>query len=404
MTVNKNSPFRRTTRRRILARIVPLALGAALVVGAIGTIFSLATLRGNVLRSQASQLDSMTRVVDTRMSLIREELLEVAESSATRQFARSTLLDLTGMRLDQAQQEMLRVFFESLSTHSDNYIAVRYVTYTGAIWTEANVFEGVSPRGTGAVDLDAFSGTEFEAVVNAEPGEVFVSAVDSWQGDTSVIARLTPYLRFSTPVGESGLNSNAGIIQMDVLIAPILADLQRAYAIAVQNEPGQRLMLVDEQDHIIFDTGAPSRDFLRELGIGAQTDIVRTLPQIGANIATQSSGEGDGYLYTSSHIAMTETTNWRIIYLNDSALVQQQAISVAGLNLGLSLIAGLVLIVMLNEGVRRVLRPLDDVALSGGKPVSRSAAVSGDAPDDLAHLIGTLQANAEKAARAARRT
>src|SRR5690606_15829405 len=206
--------------------------------------------------------------VNTQFQDIADDLRELASSQNAREFARDTLISVANDSLEASQRRLLSDFSNTLQQHSGTYVALRYITYTGSVWSEATSYSGGMPIVDNTVHLNEMSNdAAVRRAVNAMLGQVIISELDFEDREGRFFNQGFPFIRFSTPVAaENDITNITGVIQLDVAARPLLTALQSAAESLSVAQPERRVLVLDSANRIITDSAISSRSEERRVG------------------------------------------------------------------------------------------------------------------------------------------
>ncbi|MDL1902641.1 hypothetical protein FBR02_17965, partial [Anaerolineae bacterium CFX9] len=246
-TLRIASARRRSARLRVMMIVVPIVVGVFVLLAVINAIRLRSLSLTQLSSAHQSIVSNISQNLSVALEAIADDARRLANNRSAREFARDTLSNVTGSSLDQAQQRLLNDFLSLMQQNTQEYAAVRYVTFTGSVWTEVTNYGMDNPAPDNRVRLGEFENDpQLAAALSSPLGTVVVSPVNFYRNPGGTMAeRLVPFVRLTTPVAVEGNITNiAGVVQVDALIDPILAQFNRSIA-AVEALDGRRILLVD---------------------------------------------------------------------------------------------------------------------------------------------------------------
>lgn len=389
---------------RLMRTLIPLVMGVALAVGL--TLFFILRAREVEFRFVHHELDRETAAtqLDVRIEHILNEVRIAGTSRNVRDFARETLLSVSDRSLEDAQNRLLGELTSLLSQQSDIFIAVRYVTFNGSIWSQVTQYDDMSPLADEGVYLSALADEpSFVRALASPPGTVvggsleFVRPADTFV-DTDVVL---PYVRFSTPiVSDSDLTSIAGVLQFEVRVEQFIGYARDLGIELLAEQEGHGIALVDNQGRILFDSDALEVNHLQELEVGRARLFATEYPEVAAEIEPNSETInrviGAGTLFSAVLLPMSSTgdTVWRLIIIEDVGNLPFATLPVFAFVASL-LIGGVIVLVtdqLLGrtfKGLRSMNTLTQNLVQQGGGKVALDADLSDD--DEIGQVIRAFQ-------------
>lgn len=330
----------RSLRFRIMRLVVPVVVGTFLVIGVTAFIAVRGAAQDSQNRTHRENLGELANTINSQFQQIADDLRQIASSQNAREFARDTLISVSIESLEGTQRRLLSDFSNALQQHSGSYVAVRYITYTGSVWSEATSYSGGMPIVDDSVHLNEMANDpSVRLAVNGMLGQVVVADIDFEDREGRFFTQGFPFIRFSTPVAaENDIMNITGVIQLDVAARPLLTGLQSAAESLSVSQPERRVFLIDDANHIIMDSQLTAdamlvqllrnsspllqnefpdiADFLTEQGTATLVDPVYPISNQAVNVGS--------YLVSTAEITPPEAVGsyWRLVLIDSAALVQ----------------------------------------------------------------------------------
>jgi GAF domain-containing protein/CheY-like chemotaxis protein len=395
----------RSLRFRIMRVVVPLILGTFLIVGLVRAVSIRDEARNTLLQEHRIELNAVSAALTNQLTAFGNQARQLAAARSARDFARSTQIGgMADASIADAQNRLLTDFTGLLQTAND-LVALRYVTSTGAVWSEAILSAGIPVVNRG-IRLGSLQNdptvtaalTSFDD--QATMGDVFFAPIDSDLIALDQTANLQPMLRFAAPVRPTGDSSTiAGAIVIDALAQPLLNSFMNNFGTVVSEQTGRQLLLVDRQNHLLAGIGA-------DLFWTAQTDTIpleTNFPSLATFLSEQTESTliapVAGQLVSTREVSLgaSGSPNWRIVISDDAAVMQGQADANAlGLLAATLLVGGLVsgiIYAVLGRQLRPINALVEQVSSAGGAgKVEMPAAAS----DEVAQLLTAFEAMSER--------
>src|SRR5262249_46895473 len=152
--------------------IVPIIMGTFLIIGLV-LLFGIRTTSAQSLtESHRTEVEGIVNEVNNELQRPIQDLGTLAGERDVQDFARNTLLNNAGSALDEAQTRLLGDFTNLLQQHP-NYLAVRYVTFNGSVWSEATNYDASIPKTDTSVRLaEQANDSTLSQALSAAPGQV----------------------------------------------------------------------------------------------------------------------------------------------------------------------------------------------------------------------------------------
>jgi GAF domain-containing protein/DNA-binding response OmpR family regulator len=370
----------RSLRFRIMRLVLPVVMGTFLVFG----VLALITVRGgahdSLAQSHRESLSVLAQGMNSRLAAIHSDLVEIAGSRSVREFARDTLVSLTGDSLQSSQSQVLADFAELLQKHTGDYVAMRYVTYTGSVWTEVTSYTGSAPQVDNRVRLNEMAAdATLSSALGSMLSEVTVSDIDFLDREGRFFQQAFPYIRFSTPVAaENDLTNITGVIQLDVAARPLLDALQTEITHLSVIQPERQMLLVDHGGRVIASSSVELAASISALTRDVSPTLESQFPNIDRFLASQARPANRastnalsnlavsvaGYILSTAEIGSPGSLGeyWRLLLIDNAGLMQGYANSLSFLSLAVSLIIGLVICAVIYVILGQALKPVGALA------------------------------------------
>jgi GAF domain-containing protein/cell division protein FtsB len=402
------APRQRSLRGRIMRVILPLIMITFLIIGMGAASFFQQQAQNQVIASQQEQLDDLAQELNAYIAGVADDVRLLANGRAAREFARDTLLSVSTASIGDSQARLLSDFTNTLEQRVGEYIAVRYVTYTGSVWSEASNHDNTIPVTDDRVQLNALRGDDLLGESLAVPvGEVVLSDI-TFPGGLWSAGRNLPYMRVASPVGaENDPSSIAGSIEMNVLATPLLNAIQLAAAQTGIDQPMRHFVAVDRDGRILLDTANVDLNVLQQAVSGGRV-LADTNPDLAQALADANrdplvAQSVNGELVSSQAISLPgEESPYLQLLILDPATGGQAFLTPQGVIAILaSLLIGAALCSAIYLFLGRILQPmqtLSDAVASGTAALSVPPAPAANAAtDEIGQLSQAFTALAQQA-------
>ncbi len=418
MMMSANSISRVSIRQRMMRPIVIVIMGISFLFGLIGFITVQTNVRANVRSDHARNLTLLSEQLQLSLASAVEDVRALAALDVTRQFAFGSMMEIGRANTNNAQDALIAAFEQVINAHPTEYAAIRYVTFTGAEWTEITNNDGIlsiDPRVRFNTQNDDPALTE---ALGTAFGDVVTSGINfSVNPDASATDRLVAFLRVASPVYiEVGTSSIAGVVQIDVLINPIFTNIQISGQSIAAEQPGRSLIVTDDNNNILYDSSADDINYLRNLSNRVPLTLQDRYPAIAESLDVQRERdnafapllEAGGLLYTTYHLelAPNSTHAWHLILVDSSGVSTPFLLAVGVLIFAICLGAGALISFAINEILKRNFRPVETLheaaltmlrdANSGTLPQTISPPTNGQG-DEITTLMAAFNTLAERA-------
>ena len=370
----------RSLRFRIMRLVVPVVMGTFLVIGFAAYTAVRGAAQDSLNRTHRENLGELANTVNTQFQDIADDLRELASSQNAREFARDTLISVANDSLEASQRRLLSDFSNTLQQHSGTYVALRYITYTGSVWSEATSYSGGMPIVDNTVHLNEMSNdAAVRRAVNAMLGQVIISELDFEDREGRFFNQGFPFIRFSTPVAaENDITNITGVIQLDVAARPLLTALQSAAESLSVAQPERRVLVLDSANRIITDSAISSDTSLSQLLRQTSPVLEAEFPDVSEYLTAQGTVTLVDPVYpisnqavnVGSHLISTAeiqspdaaSSYWRLILIDSAALVQGFTNIVSIVVLLASAMIGAVICAIVYVILGRTLKPVSTLA------------------------------------------
>ncbi|MEP7290160.1 MAG: GAF domain-containing protein, partial [Chloroflexota bacterium] len=323
-----NRPRKRTrsTYSRIMRLVVPMILGTFLVIG-LALFFGIrANAQDTLTQTHRADIDEFANDVNGEFQRFIDDLRAVASQREALDFARDTLINISGATIEDTQNRLLGDFASVLQQNPD-YLALRYVTFNGSIWSEVTNYDATIPRADSRIKLGALaSDPSLAQALTAAPGEVVVSDITfQLNPNAPILDRLIPFIRLSVPITpESSFDTNiAGVIQLDVQPGPLLKFMASAANSGAARQSGRRILVANHAGLILYDTANPEFDVLRSLAL-RQSPLLSTQYPDAAEVFQPEAADAqskNGNIFSTNRIVFgdPDAAFWTVTLVDDAA-------------------------------------------------------------------------------------
>jgi GAF domain-containing protein/DNA-binding response OmpR family regulator len=363
----------RTIYRRALRLVIPFIIIVSLVAGIAALIILRAGARNALIENQQFELASTFTDAQRRIDRLGDEVLLLANTRVVRAFARETLLPGSAA-LERTQLEMAREFAETLERSPEVYVSVRYVTFNGAVWTEANTDENGIVQINRALRQGELSSEPLVArTAGVTPNNVVLDGITFRRSPRlSFEERQRPILRIAAPVDTgSDIFSVAGMVMLDVDASALMREIRQAMNITADVETGRRLALVDNRGALLYDTDARSTDYLLDIFRGTPVLAADALPDGLLTPQNDLAGLARGFTIASTFsLRLGTATNaeaWRAVLIDNEVLALADGVALGVVVFIVIQVFSFILIVFIGASLRRALRPIDEVRTTAAR-------------------------------------
>lgn len=390
--------------------VIPLIMGLFLLIG-LALFLGIRASEEQTRRQQhRADLESLVASVNAQFQQGVSNLLAQATQRDLLDFARETLVSSTSSaNLNAAQARLLGTFTDLLRQHP-NYLAVRYVTFNGSVWSEVTNFDSSVPRAASAVRPGALAtDPTLTEALSLAPGQALVSDITfQLNPNAPILDRLIPYIRISSPVApDSSFDTNiSGVVQLDLQAAPILNFIASTASSEAMTQMGRRVVVANSAGSILYDSATPTLDTLRLLALRQSPLVADQFPQQAALLqSAQVDGEiVDNNVFSVSRLVFGGTANayWTIALIDSASLLAGSETALPVVALVTSLAIGALICMLISFILRRTLLPVGTVdalvrqwtsPADSSAPAAPVAALppSEDDGDEIGQLMGAFQ-------------
>ncbi|MDX2163533.1 MAG: GAF domain-containing protein [bacterium] len=358
-----------SVRTRIMRPIAFVVLGIFLILGLSGLFGIQASSRAIIRGAHLTDITLLREQLNDALSDVTTDVRAAANDPVTRRFATTSLASVVGEDVNLAQAALAERLEALVNDHLDTYLAVRYVTFTGAIWTEVTNAGGITRAATRIRPNELNDDPTLVTALGGTSGDVIASDVDfRVNNDAPASTRLIPFVRFASPVfTETSTTDIAGVIQIDFAIPQVISQINATGAAVIAAQEGRRLLVVDDEGRILADSGQPNTNFLRNIANRVPVVFDQAYPVLAAaveNIETVDLAESDDLIYTVDQLDFSSGAQrfWRLILVDERGTAAAYQVYLGLGVLVLFIGFGGVVAVLIDSVVSRNLRPLRDVA------------------------------------------
>ncbi|MEO8397669.1 MAG: hypothetical protein ABI700_32040, partial [Chloroflexota bacterium] len=392
---------------RIMRLVVPIIMGTFLIIGLVLLLGIRANSQDALTQSRHVDITDFLRSINTELQRRVDTLSSLANERDAREFARDTLINTTSTTINDSQTRLLGDL-TNLLQQNPSFLAARYVTFNGSVWSEVTNYDSTVPRADAGVKLGAFANDpSLTQALALSAGQVVVSDITyQLNPHVPILDRLIPFLRLSSPVvPDSTFDMNiAGVVQIDVQAAPILDFVRSAANNEATQQDGRRVIIADSAGHILYDTANPKFDYVRALALDQSPSLSAQYPNDVAlfqpsaeAVDAQISGEN---IFSTGRVTFSDHSSsyWQVSLIDNASAIQNTPNLAALAALVGSLLVGAVITLSVSLILRRTLRPIGDVnslvsqwSGNGGEAVALPA-INEIAPDDeIGQLMHAFQ-------------
>ncbi len=375
----------RSMYSRMIRLVVPIIIVTFLIIGLTLFIVIRAGAQQNLSQSHRAEVDTLTQEVSTELSSFSDDLSQIARGRSARDFARDTLVNISSNTLTDTQSRLLGDFTSLMEQHPE-YLAIRYVTFNGSVWSEVTNNASASPSASADIRLGVFANDPtLLRSLTVKPGEVVTGDITfQLNPNAPILDRLVPFFRLSTPVEPDTdfASSIAGVIQLDVDASVVLKDAQATADSLTARVPGRQILIVDSGGQTLLDTAQPKADFMRGLALNTPTLAQNTYPSlqnlVKPNAANVDAENINGSIYSTGAFSFSSNPGvfWRFILLDDANQLVGNSNNLSVGALLISLLVGGVVSLAISQVLRANLQSIGSV----NTLVSQWVTEGGDSP------------------------
>jgi len=348
-----------------MRRVVLIIMSASVLLGAL--LFGGALVNGQqqLVRGQQVTLDQFGEDIALRLGIYANDARRIAESRSSRDFARDTLVNVRSSGLDESQNRLLGDFTALLESRSNEYLAVRYVTATGSIWSAVTNYSGTTPSPNAQVGLNYFrDDPTLLSSLSLVPGQVAALPLSFYNTpETRSTDQLIPFIRFASPVSVD--NDTLGLVQLDVRADGLLYGLLLDYSAVSANNPARRLFLIDTVGRIILDSTDRQDVYLRALADRSGIPVGVEVPSMGNVVMSgdELAVDAGDVIYSSRVVGLGSPVDlgWRLLVVEDAAFTRQGFVINGATLMALVIGGGTLICLLLNLLIGRAVRPMEAV-------------------------------------------
>ncbi|MCC6803774.1 MAG: cache domain-containing protein, partial [Anaerolineae bacterium] len=254
---------------RVMRLIIPVIMGTFLVIGLVLLFGIRATVQSSVTERLQREVAELVDDVNVEFQRSVADLTTLVGARDTRNFARETLINVSNITLVEAQNRMLGTFSDLLQKHA-NYLAIRYVTFNGSVWSEVTNYDDMIPRADAGVKLGMYASDPLMTrALGGTSDQVVVSQIlfpESGDGTTAIPS--VPFIRLYVPVApDRSFDGNvAGVVQLDIEASSLLNFARLNLNAQAAGSMGRRILIADQSGLVLYDTNNPDLDVLGTLG------------------------------------------------------------------------------------------------------------------------------------------
>jgi GAF domain-containing protein/CheY-like chemotaxis protein len=357
----------RTLYSRIMRRVLVVVTAAALLLGVALFINGWIGQRIELVDSQGDALDQFAEDTADRLSIYAADARRMAESRPARDFARDTLINVNTTSIIDSQTRLLSDFTSLLEARVNEYLAIRYVTSTGSIWSAVTNYSGTRPTANAQVGLNYFrDDPTLLSALALVPGQVAVQPLEFYNTpQTRAANEVIPFIRMASPVTVEG--DTVGLVQLDIRADRLLSDLLLSFSSVAAETANRRIFLIDANGSVIIDSNIPLNEYLTTLANRSGTPLSALFPSLTNLISDGQEAlavdVGDViYSTQAAGLGSPVDLGWRLVLVDDELAVIQELIATAAAPLIATLVGAAVFYLLFGAFLRRVLRPIDDVS------------------------------------------
>ena len=386
---------------RMMRLVVPIILGTFLIIGLVLFFGIRASTQDAVTQNHHTLVNEFIRDMNVEIQRRVSDLSALASQRDVRNFARDTLINSNSASLNDSQTRLLGDFTSLLQQHPE-YLAVRYITFNGSVWSEVTNYDSTIPRADATIKLGTFAkDPSLPLALAVPPGQVITSDITFATSPTIMIG--VPFIRISAPVApDSSFENNiAGVVQLDVQAQPLL-DLMRTTANAqAASQSGRRVLVGNHEGLVLYDTNSPNANAASDLQLHHAPLIARLYPNVAALfqadaelVDAQVNGQD---VFSTGRVTFTDqsTTFWSVTIIDNAALLEGGSTLLAVGALVGSLGIGGLLSLVIGVILRGALRPIGSVTTQWTGETTPQTEITGD--DEVGQLMKAFQNISQRA-------
>ncbi len=390
---------RTTLHSRIMRRVYLIVMGSAVIFSVILLFGAIINGRQQLILSQQITLENFAEDIADHLARYAIDMRRIAESRSARDFARDTVVNVQSSSLAASQSRLLGDFTALLEANPNRYLAIRYVTSTGSIWSAVTNYSGARPTANAQVGLNYFRGDPtLLSALSLVPGQVAVLPLSFYTTpEARASGSVIPFIRFATPVTVEG--SAVGLIQLDVRANELLDKLLIEYNTAVSNAPSRRLILIDSVGRVILDSASGGGEYLRALAERRGVPIGTLLTELGAVVLSGSelAVDAGSLIYSARVVGLGSPVDvgWRLVVVDDELFAQrlfiESGVGAAAFVVGLGVLICVTLNIVIGRSLRYV-QTLGAAAQTWLQPEAQALQTSLSEDGERAERAGALKA------------
>src|SRR3954454_19710181 len=141
----RNATGARSMYTRIMRLVVPIVMGTFLIIGLVLLLGIRANSQDALAQSRHTNVTDFVRSIDNEIQRRVDSLSGLANERDAREFARDTLVNTASSTVNDSQTRLLGDF-TNLLQQNPSYLAARYVTFNGSVWSEVTNYDQTVPR------------------------------------------------------------------------------------------------------------------------------------------------------------------------------------------------------------------------------------------------------------------
>ncbi len=355
---------------RIMRLVVPIIMGTFLIIGLLLLYGIRATAQNSLTQSHRDEIAKLVEDIDGEFAHSIDDVSAVANERDARDFARDTLINISSASLDDTQNRLMGDF-SNLLEQRPTYVAVRYVTFNGSVWSEVTNYDNTIPRADASVKLGELADDPAlaQALVTL-PGQVVVSDITFEPVPNAASPdQVMPIIRLSTPVSaDSNIDTNiAGVIQLDMRADSLLDFVRSTTNAQVTSRSNRRIIVANDAGQVLYDTAEPDVDYMHALALDQSPEVTKLFPRLatalrpdGQPLDAQSM---DDSIFSTGRVQFSsaEDTYWTVVLIDDAALVASSGTLLSLSALLVSLLVGALITLFIGLILRRSLRSIGAV-------------------------------------------
>ncbi len=352
---------------RIMRLVIPLIMGMFLIIG-LALLWAIqANGRETLAQTQRVAVGDISNEIHDEIQQHADVLVGITSNRDARDFARDTLINISGSTVDTTQARLLGDFVNLLEQNPE-YLAVRYVTFNGSVWSEVTNYDNTIPRADARIRLGIFaSDPALLRSLAVNPGQVVVSDI-TFELDPDTLDPTTPvsYLRLASPVApDSNFATNiAGVIEIDMKVDPVLDAARSAADAQLTHQAGRRVVVTDQSGNLLYDTADPSFDYLGALGqqksVKLNARYPDAEPMLPSNSAAANANVSGDNVFSTSKVGLGSDSGsfWMTALIDKLSETESRSNLYSLIVLVGSLMLGFSLTGLIGGILRRTLRPI----------------------------------------------